>query len=69
MGLFIIFSLDDPKHSPSTQNTKPPLTWVLKNPKEQTTLAEVSLAWGFQDDHHPTLCTCASLQAFLNAQL
>lgn len=61
-----MFSLDDAKRSPSIQNTKLPVTWLLKNTKEQTTLAEVSLAWGFQHDHHPTRCTCACLQAFLN---
>lgn len=66
MGLLIMFSLDDAKPSPSIQNTKSPVTWLLKNSKEQTTLAEGSLAWGFQHDHHPTLRICACLQVFLN---
>lgn len=44
MVLLIVFALDDATHSPSIENTKPPVTWLLKTPKEQTRVAEVSLA-------------------------
>lgn len=66
MGLFIMISLDYAKPSPSIQNTKSPVTCLLKTSEERTTPAEAILAWGFQHDYHPTLHIPACLQVFLN---